>query len=316
MRVSRLIPAAALWCLCLSQAQAQTQLQAQGNFLKTEFLVGEPVDLYVSVHNPWAHEVQVPHPQRVYEAFQIQGARILAPRNWQRFRFAGSPAAGGPREVVLGPGKWQVYRIRLVYGFPPQEAGGTEENPPEYRQGLLYPQPGEYAVMVKPKFYDPAPPSKGCYLDVVAGMRYRIRYPAPGTPEEKVWLQIRDPKVLAFIQTHGESGTPEVALKVAEVLRKVPGSRYHNGLQAVLGAYYRKHWEKHSVGQRALIDLALQRKFPPDVVPEKSLLTVFFLRKHAPRFAQELNVKVQRNPKGPASQDAAGKQKPPAAAGT
>jgi len=275
-------------------------------FLKDEYFVGEIVDFYYGIRNPSADPTSVPSKRDAYDSFRVSITYIPSNRGErQEYLFVG-PSEGKTkkRQVLLNAGEWYVYRLRILWsqGLPVRKdvsAKWTEKEKPI--SGLVFRKPGRYFAGFTPKFFDP----RSIFHPEIqhtwhVSMGFRIKYPRPGSPEERVWREIRDGKMLEFIQTDGETGTPQLALKVAKILRDMPVSRYHNSLQAVLGAYYRRHWQKHNVGERALIDIALRRKFPPDIVPQNRRPLLRLLYRHAPELYRELNVKLAPEEKKPA----------------
>jgi|GEM_PF-4210410 len=312
MKNSFLLESVIVWSACVLPGYGQQiPFAVVADNLKDEYLVGEPVDLYYGICNSLAQSKLVPTRASGYHFFDIVIMR-LPDENYEQgelIRFWGlRPGAGKTGYRELKPGKWHFYRLRVLYSFSlpehvEQNMHGKER---AYRQGLVFRKPGKFRVEIRQKFFRPwvpYTPSRGTSFRGY-GVNFEvvfleIKNPPAGSPEEKVWRQIRDSETLVFIQTHGEAGTPEVALKVAKILRDMPVSRYHNSLQAVLGAYYRRHWQKHSVGERALIEIALQRKFPPDEIPANRKRLLEYLRRHAPELYRGLNVKLAKEEKKP-----------------
>ncbi len=300
---------AAVIC-CASQQLAlgeSRELDLYFGTLKDEFLVGEPVDLYVGVSNFSECKVTVPGRAATYDVFSVRVKCLLErPKRRAEFYVTGFPhSVSNAGSIMLGrpsPGagadvagfalkQWHVYRIRVVYSFPPFRA--RQGDPSTTRVGLVYSQAGKYHITALPLFVVVNRDPLFCgFNDRTPRTIIRVKYPMPGTVEDQVWQQIRDPKILGFIQTHGETGPVDVALTVARILREMPVSRYHNGLQAVLASFFRKHRDRLNADQRALIQLALWQKFPPDVIPANRKQFLDFLRQHAPELYRELNVKL------------------------
>ncbi len=282
--------------LCPESAHPQNEpLDAFGWLLRYEYFVGEPVDFYVAVRNLSVSSQLVPGREALDRSFEVLvSSRMFVKGNrYFSIRFFGSPEPV-PEDVPmisLKSGDWYIYRIRVLYSFGPP---ASEKPPPGPRlvlqEGMPYKKPGEYYIKVKLRFFESA--SAGPAGKQVISRRFVIRYPKPATPEAKVWEEIRRPEILAFLQTGGERFSPDVALAVARILRDFPASRYQNDLQLALARYFRKHWRKHNVAQRALIETALKLKFPPEHIPTTSARALRYLKTHAPTLYRDLDVKL------------------------
>lgn len=291
-----------LWCAyCAEIHGQQIPFQVRAGSLRDEYLVGEPVDIYYGVCNSLAYTRPIPSHDSAFMFFDMLISRFPnGKRKGESFYFWGLPSPrSGIEQIQLDGAKWHFYRLRVFYSFPVPERIREKCNNRKYCRGIAFSRSGEYSIAITQKFFIPLVPldalDSGGIAEPIVNWQvvpFRITLPRSGSAEERVWREIRDRKMLEFIQTHGETGTPELALKVARILRDMPVSRYHNSLQAVLGAYYRRHWQKHNVGERALIDIALRRKFPPDIVPQNRRRLLRLLYRHAPELYRELNVKL------------------------
>jgi len=279
--------------------------------LKNEFFVGEPVDLYVCISNLRSLPVEVPHRDSVYSTFYISVTNTNDPPKKRISRsFCGFPhSPNDTRYVRIGsrpqgpqselPGKISikelyVYRIRVVYSFPCKKSIHSRNH-----CGLVYLSPGRYVITVRSHFFGIGNlPYPICYIgDGALRVSFNIKYPEKGTAEATVWGEIKNPKLLAFIQTNGRIGSPQVAMRVARILRNTPVSKYHNGLQSALRNYYNYQYQRLNADQRDLIRLALSMKFPPDILSAHHKRLLDSIRIHAPELYQEINVKLEVNEK-------------------
>lgn len=218
-----------------------------------EYLLGEPVILEVTVRNEMteaikAFEVFVKNVEPEIKVYFSQDGKTF-----QEYEIGIYPIHRIIRRVkTLKPGEVWKYELRVLY---------TNKNP----SGLVFEQPGTYFLkVIYPLWWAESVESKDRLREILKfpSNVVQVQILQPTGVDAQVWAQIKSNEFLHFIQSGRvkleweevekvksikgqltekdwvEIRYGKTVVKVIEVLRSFPESRYHHALRYALGLFY------------------------------------------------------------------------------
>jgi len=191
---------------------------------KSEYVVGEPVQLIVVLENPTDKPSRVSVDVLKWQVFDIEISDDA-----QGFRrFEGGTLIWfdvAPTFQVIAPGAKKYYVMRVLYTDPFLRQS-------QYT-GLAFPEPGEYSVKVT-----------GVATPTTTSNTIEVKIARPMGIDARVWAKLNSTEMLRLLQmAPGAPKTKQAALTAAEVLKSIPDSSYHDDLRWALAKwYYRYDW--------------------------------------------------------------------------
>lgn len=187
--------------------------------LKTTYLLGEPILLAGSLHNPTGSPIQE---YDVHSSEELHRVGISFSRNgveWQSYRMGlySLPKVRW-RLKTLGAGDRWVFTKRVLY---------SDESPSRLALG----KPGKYFARIS------YPLKRARTLVRSAPVEFTIQ--APEAEDLALWKVIQKPQAIRFLQT-GEASeeADRLPFQLATLLKEHPGTGYAAAVRYALGIHY------------------------------------------------------------------------------